>query len=346
MDLNDALEISWAQGAALVDGLRSEDLDAPTPCAGWGIRELLNHILGETRMMTLVNRGQTAGLDQGDLVGDGSRLAATWQKMARDNVESWRGGGLHGERSYPYGTFPAEEAVVINLGEVLLHSWDLAQATGRSYVLDDELATPVHALYASVALDDQRARGVFGPDLKAPPDALVGDRLLALLGRRVVTGPAASAAVARGGQAETLRLGTSTLSLLLDASATGGALSAHQAHLGAGSVGARPHFHTRYSEALYVLDGRLEVLAGEQVVTATAGDMLVVPPHTPHAFAATAGADADFLALITPGIDRFEGFRRLAAALNGTADPAGADAASPNDYDTYPADSTIWENRP
>jgi uncharacterized protein (TIGR03086 family) len=344
MDYIEALEISWAQGAALVDGLRYEDLDAPTPCAGWGIRELLNHVLGETLMMTLANRGQATGLDHGDLVGDGSDLADTWQTTARENVESWRDGDLAGERTYPYGTFPADVAVVINLGEVLLHNWDLAHATGRNYVLDDELATPVHDLYTSVPLDEKRAHGVFGPDLGAAPGAPVGDRLLALLGRRVATGPEGTA-VARGGQAETVRLGTATLSLLLDASATGGALSAHRGELRAGSVGARPHFHTSCSEALYVLDGTLEVLAGEQIVVATKGDLLVVPPRTPHAFAAGAGADADFLALVTPGIDRFEGFRQLAATMSGAVNTARAGSDSAADYDNHPAYSSVWENR-
>ncbi len=45
------------------------------------------------------------------------------------------------------------------------------------------------------------------------------------------------------------------------------------------------------------------------MVTMLQGDLAVVPPHMPHAFAATAGSGADLLIMITPGIERFGYFR-------------------------------------
>ncbi len=132
MDPIDALELSWKQGAELVAALRPDELTLPTPCAGWDVRRLLNHTLGEVVMMTRVNGGQPGGSDDhGDLVGDGLSLGTLWDELGRDNVASWRDGGLEGDRAYFYGTFPAGAAVVMNLGEVLVHSWDLAQATGQ-----------------------------------------------------------------------------------------------------------------------------------------------------------------------------------------------------------------------
>ncbi len=72
----------------------------------------------------------------------------------------------------------------MNLAEVLVHSWDLAQATGRGYVVDPELAEVVYGLYRAVPLDDMRAHGALGPEVAVPVVAPVADRLLGLLGRR------------------------------------------------------------------------------------------------------------------------------------------------------------------
>ena len=46
------------------------------------------------------------------------------------------------------------------------------------------------------------------------------------------------------------------------------------------------HFHTRASELFVVLAGRLQVLLGEEVHVLEKDDVLLVPPHVPHAFGA------------------------------------------------------------
>ena len=108
--------------------------------------------------------------------------------------------------------------------------------------------------------------------------------------------------------------------LLADSSATGGALSAQRVFLGRGAEGANPHRRTRSSELFCVLDGSAQILAGTEVVTMQQGDLAVVPPHMPHAFAATADSGADLLIVITP---RHRALRLLPAA--------GPPAAGPGD---------------
>jgi uncharacterized protein (TIGR03086 family) len=342
VDSIDALELSWKQGAELIAGLRPEDLTRPTPCAGWDARALLNHTLGEVVMMTRVNRGQPGGTDDhGDLVGDGLALGDLWDEMARDNVASWREAGLEGDRAYFYGTFPAAAAVISNVGEVVVHSWDLAQATGRAYVIDPDLAALVYGLYSAVPLDDKRAMGVFGPEVTVPTGVPVADRLLALSGRRPTAPTATGAAIARGERAETLSLGPDFMRLLLDADATAGAMSAHSVHLTDGALGANPHRHTIYSEAFYVVTGTLDLLAGEELTRVTAGDLAVVPPGVVHAFGASAGCDAEVLVFITPGMERFGFFRQVSRVLAGEGD-RGALQRMQTDIDTYSVDNPTW----
>ena len=71
-----------------------------------------------------------------------------------------------------------------------------------------------------------------------------------------------------------------------------------------------------------MLDGSIDVLAGDHVLTATEGDLVVVPPGHPHAFAASAARCADVLVMVTPGIERFGFFRALSGVLAAGADPA------------------------
>ncbi|MEU5883886.1 cupin domain-containing protein [Spirillospora sp. NPDC047279] len=141
--------------------------------------------------------------------------------------------------------------------------------------------------------------------------------------------------------AEFLGAGSNTIALLADASATGGLLGASRTTLGRGKDGATPHYHRGSAELFFVLDGRLQVLAGEEVVEAEAGATLVVPPHTVHAFAAAPGSGADLLIMITPGVERFDYFRLLDRVRRGHADPQDLLAVQDR-FDTHFVDSTPW----
>lgn len=151
-------------------------------------------------------------------------------------------------------------------------------------------------------------------------------------------------AVTRAVDGETLRAPSIELRLLLDSTATGGALSAHRVRLGRGIEGANPHRHLRSSELFYVLDGMVDLLVGDEVITVTTGDLVVVPPGAPHAFAASAGQDGELLVVITPGIDRFDFFRSIHRVLTGAMSPSLLNGVGER-FDNYPAVAPDWDVR-
>ncbi|MFY4717447.1 cupin domain-containing protein [Streptomyces sp. LaBMicrA B280] len=132
--------------------------------------------------------------------------------------------------------------------------------------------------------------------------------------------------------------------LLADSGATGGALSTVRVTLAAGADGARPHVHHRSAEMFYLLDGAAEVLSGEDVVTAERGDLIVVPPDRPHAFAAVPGSTADLLVVIAPGVERFEYFRHLQRVRLGELGPESLLEVQER-YDNHFLESAAWEAR-
>jgi mannose-6-phosphate isomerase-like protein (cupin superfamily) len=155
--------------------------------------------------------------------------------------------------------------------------------------------------------------------------------------------PGTPAVIVRSAAAETLGNPDQppAIRLLADSSATGGALSAQRVFLGRGAEGATPHRHTGSSELFCVLDGSAQILAGTEAVTMHQGDLAVVPPHLPHAFAASADSGADLLIVITPGVERFGYFRLLARVMQGQGTYDELLAAQER-YDNYFLDSPEW----
>jgi mannose-6-phosphate isomerase-like protein (cupin superfamily) len=132
--------------------------------------------------------------------------------------------------------------------------------------------------------------------------------------------------------------------LLADHSATGGALSTVRVTLAEGTDGARPHLHHHSAEMFYLLDGRAEILSGDDIVTAERGDLVIVPPDKPHAFAAVPEATADILIVFTPGIERFEYFRHLQRIRLGELTPESLLEVQ-DLYDNHFLHSPAWAAR-
>jgi mannose-6-phosphate isomerase-like protein (cupin superfamily) len=150
--------------------------------------------------------------------------------------------------------------------------------------------------------------------------------------------------VVRSAEAEVVGQVTSTIRLLADSSSTGGALSTQRVTLIGGTDGARPHHHASSAEMFYMLDGTAELLSGDKIVTVQRGDLVVVPPGRPHAFAAAPGQDADILIVLTPGVERFGYFRHLGRIASGEV-PRESLLEVQERYDTYFLTSPAWDER-
>jgi hypothetical protein len=110
-----------------------------------------------------------------------------------------------------------------------------------------------------------------------------------------------------------------------------------------GADGARPHQHKRASELFFVITGSVDILAGDDVITARAGDLAVVPPESMHAFANESDREpADVLIIFGPGIERFDYFRLLHRIVAGEANISEV-LASQERFDNWFSDSAAWK---
>jgi uncharacterized cupin superfamily protein len=82
------------------------------------------------------------------------------------------------------------------------------------------------------------------------------------------------------------------------------------------------HFHSTIEEQFYVIDGELELRAGNRLIVGRPGTFVAVPPGTAHAFANRGTQPARMLLVVTPpGHERY--FAELADILSraGAPDP-------------------------
>lgn len=181
MDPVTALARAYESMASATADLGTAQMTAPSQCDGWDIKTMLNHAFGAGWMFTLVNQGQAIGEDSGDVVGSDAALAC--RELAAANIAAWKiDGALDGDRTYPFGSFPAPGALLINVGEIAVHAWDLAKSTGQDASIDPGVAAMLWEFYNGLPLEAFREHGAFGPVVPVPESAPVADRVLGLLG--------------------------------------------------------------------------------------------------------------------------------------------------------------------
>ncbi len=167
--------------AALVAAVRPEDLALPTPCAGWSVRQLLDHMVWENLMATSIAEDAPRGDHTADHLGDDHRAA--FDDSVRAALAAFTGSGM---LRRTYGPYEAPGAMIVQqvVVELLAHGWDLARATGAPTGLAPEAAEETLAAARRIYGAAPRTEGSsFAPERPAPPGASATDRLAAFLGR-------------------------------------------------------------------------------------------------------------------------------------------------------------------
>jgi uncharacterized protein (TIGR03086 family) len=156
--------------------------DNPAPCEGWVARDIVGHLV-EWVPAFFENY---AGLH---IDGDGPTVSddpvAAWEtfdasirRVLADPASTSRSFDMHGT------TYTIGQAVdMFCTGDVFLHTWDLARATGLDETLDPD---EVHAALVGMEPMDAALRqsGQYGPRVEVSDDADEQTRLIAFVGRQ------------------------------------------------------------------------------------------------------------------------------------------------------------------
>jgi uncharacterized protein (TIGR03086 family) len=184
----EALEKAYASTRSVLANVSQEQLDDPTPCASWSVRDLLNHIVGGPFFQaSMIDPDGYADSDSspdyasGDFVSDfdaGAKLA-----LAGFGTE----GAMERIVKAPFGEVPGSIFVWVVSVDTFAHGWDLARATGQSTDLDPALAEQLLEVSRLALNDDLRGddrHKPFGPEVQVPDDLSAADKLAGFLGRQ------------------------------------------------------------------------------------------------------------------------------------------------------------------
>jgi uncharacterized protein (TIGR03086 family) len=185
--MDDFTLAEFDRAAAVADGvisaIKPEVLADPTPCAEWNVRQLVNHLItGNLLFISMVDGTPPPDRGQDHLADD---PAGSW----RESLDGLRrvfaaDGALERLCASPFGQRPGRVLLGMRVNEMMVHSWDLAAATGQSTELDAELAADCLAGLRAAAVP-RGAGAPFAPEQPAPDDATAADRLAAFTGRSV-----------------------------------------------------------------------------------------------------------------------------------------------------------------
>ncbi len=185
MDLTDLDRRALAATGNLVAGIRPDQLAAPTPCEGWDVRALLNHVVGGNELFATAAAGGAAdwATRQQDRLGDDPTGAYDRSAEAVTAAFAGLASGPATQVTLPFGELPASYAIAVHFVDVLVHGWDLATATGQDPTLDAGLATAALDIVAGYPPALWGTPGFFAHQVPVPDAEPPHVRLVALLGR-------------------------------------------------------------------------------------------------------------------------------------------------------------------
>ncbi|HEY9374016.1 TIGR03086 family metal-binding protein [Streptomyces sp.] len=182
--ISDLLDSAAAHAVPVLRGIGSDEklLGAPTPCAEYDVRALVNHLFHVVvQFQELAAKREPDFSVSPDYVAEGDAWADRFEAETRKLVAAWAEPGAEEGTSGSMG-LPARTLGAMVLLDLTVHAWDLARATGRPFepepAVVDGLA-PVVETMGPMA----REREVFGDEVAVAESATPFERLLAATGR-------------------------------------------------------------------------------------------------------------------------------------------------------------------
>ncbi|HET6859385.1 MAG TPA: TIGR03086 family metal-binding protein [Streptomyces sp.] len=171
-----------------VHAVRPDQWQAPTPCTGWSVRDLVRHLTEEQLWVPELVTGQRTVAEVGDAFdGDvlGEDPAAAWDRAATGSRAAFaEPGALERRVQLSYGESTAAAYCSQMVADAVVHAWDLSRAIGADERLPDGLVNFTVREFGPYSADLEKT-GLFGAPVEPPAGADVQTKLLSLLGRSV-----------------------------------------------------------------------------------------------------------------------------------------------------------------
>lgn len=165
----------------LVAPLDDAQLDAPTSCTKFAVRDVLDHMIGGATMFAAAFRGETPQdrAAETDLVAAFPAAMADLQQAVRSP------GALDRTIAAPFGDVPGDAFARFVALDGLVHGWDIATATGQPYNPPAPVVAAVDTFARQAISEGMRDGDTFAAPVDPPADASPLVQLVAFTGRQV-----------------------------------------------------------------------------------------------------------------------------------------------------------------
>ncbi|MET9920707.1 TIGR03086 family metal-binding protein [Streptomyces sp. NPDC006435] len=178
--MSELLGAAAERAVPVLNGIDDSSLEAPTPCAEYDVRALINHLF-----QVVVNFQALAAREPADFGGTPDVVTGDWRaRFAEETdklVAAWAVPGAEEGTAGAMG-LPARTVGNMVLGDLTVHAWDLARATGQDFAPDASVLDEIGPALAAMAPMAREAK-VFGEPHPVPEGAGPFERALALTGR-------------------------------------------------------------------------------------------------------------------------------------------------------------------
>lgn len=120
---------------------------------------------------------------------------------------------------------------------------------------------------------------------------------------------------------EIICVGQIEIGFLLEGKDTNGQLAVFEFTVPAGAKVPMPHYHERYDETIYGLEGVMTFTVSGQPTDIAPGQSLFIPRSAAHGFNNLKHTTAKALAVVTPALIGPDFFREMAALVNASGPP-------------------------
>ena len=175
-----------ARFATVVESVPADRWDAPSPCEGWTVADVVDHVATtEREFLERMELPTGAPADPGASGPDAA--VAAWRASSAAMQAVVDDPAIVG-RTYDgyFGPTTIGETIdTFYASDLVVHAWDIARGAGLTELeqLPPEDLDRIQSQMA-VAGDTVRMPGVYGPEVEVPNDASAQDRFLAWTGRR------------------------------------------------------------------------------------------------------------------------------------------------------------------
>ncbi|RAJ60449.1 uncharacterized protein (TIGR03086 family) [Streptomyces sp. Amel2xB2] len=181
-EISGLLEGAARRARPVVRGVRDDQLGGPTPCSEYDVRALLDHLLHVVvGFQALAAKGTADFTATPSYVNAESDWRTRFEEETARLVEAWSAPGALEGTSQGMG-MPQRTVGGMVLGDLTVHAWDLARATGQDFAPYEPSLPELVEGWRQLA-PTGRKMGVFGEPVPVPEGASAFDELLALSGR-------------------------------------------------------------------------------------------------------------------------------------------------------------------